>query len=142
MGRDEQMPEVGVGVLILKDGKILLGKRMGKRGAGEFEFPGGKLDYMESFEDCARRETMEESGIEIENVKFQCLVNSNAYAPGHWVHIGMIADWKSGEPEVLEPDKLESWDWYDLDDLPEPLFKFCEMAVEVYRGGKIYYDLE
>ena len=51
----ENHPKVGVGVMVLKDGKVLLTRRKGSHGAGEYSFPGGHLEYMESFEDCARR---------------------------------------------------------------------------------------
>lgn len=61
---------VGVGVMIFdKDGMILLGKRKGSHGAGEYSFPGGHLEYGESFEECAKREVMEECGIEIKNLE-------------------------------------------------------------------------
>src|SRR3990167_8478607 len=125
----EQKPNVGVGVMILKEGKILLCKRKGSHGEGEFGFPGGHLEYMESFEDCARRETREESGVEIENIRFQYLANVKKYAPKHYVHIGLIATWKNGEPKVLETDKCAFWNWYEINDLPEPLFEMCQLAV-------------
>jgi len=117
-----------------------LGKRKGSHGEGEYAFPGGHLEYMESFEDCARRETKEECGIEIMNVRFQVLGNVIQYAPKHYVHIGLIADWKSGDPEVREPEKSESWDWYDLGKLPSPMFEVCKMSVESCRTGRNYYD--
>jgi hypothetical protein len=34
-------PRVGVGIMIFKDGKVLMGKRKGKHGAGEYAWPGG-----------------------------------------------------------------------------------------------------
>lgn len=135
---ETQKPKVGIGVMVFKDGKILLSKRKGSHGSGEYAFPGGHLEYLESFEDCARRETKEECGIEIENVRFQFLANVTKYAPKHYVHIGMLADWKSGEPAVLEPEKSESWAWYDLDNLPQPLFEMCKLAIDSYKTGKIY----
>ncbi len=61
---------VGIGVVIFKGVKVLLGERKGSHGAGGDSFTGRHLDYMESFEHCARRETKEEVGIEIENVRF------------------------------------------------------------------------
>ena len=54
-----QKPKVGVGIMILKNGKVLLGKRKGSHGEGEFAFPGGHLEYMESFANCAKREIAE-----------------------------------------------------------------------------------
>src|SRR6185369_16550479 len=118
----DEKPEVGIGVLIFKDGKILLGKRKSKHANGVFAPPGGKLEFMESFEDCAKREVREEAGIEITNLRFICLRNSKEYTPKHWVNIGLAADWLSGEPTVMEPEKSGEWKWYALDALPEPLF--------------------
>ncbi|HTY39606.1 MAG TPA: NUDIX domain-containing protein [Candidatus Paceibacterota bacterium] len=136
----EQIIKVGIGVMILKDGKILLSKRHGSHGEGEYAFPGGHLEYMESFTDCAIRETHEEAGIEIKNIRFLCLGNITKWAPKHYVHIGLLADWTSGEPKVMEPDKTESWSWYDLDKLPSPLFYSCEMAIDAYKNKINYYD--
>jgi 8-oxo-dGTP diphosphatase len=82
-----QLPvRVGVGVMVLKDGEVLLGLRNGSHGAGEWAFPGGHLEYMETFEDCAKRETLEECGVEIQNIRFQLLANLRQYGPKHYVH--------------------------------------------------------
>lgn len=89
-------PKVGVGVMVFKEGKVLMGKRVSSHGAGEWSWPGGHMEYMESFEECAKREVREEAGIEIENVRFLRLLNLKDYAPKHYVDIGLIADWKSG----------------------------------------------
>ena len=138
----EQHTKVGIGVMVFKEGKILLGKRKGSHGASQYAFPGGHLEYMESFEETAIRETLEECGIELQNIKFQFVMNLVAYAPKHYVHLGFTADWKSGQPQVLEPDKCESWDWYDLDNLPSPLFTTCEFAVRNIKTGENYFDAE
>src|SRR5919106_4408921 len=106
---EQQAPRVGIGVMVVKDGMVLLAKRKDSHGAGEFAFPGGHLEYMETFEHCAKRETQEECGIEIEHIRFQFLANVKAYAPKHYVHLGLLADWKSGAPEVLEPEASGPW---------------------------------
>lgn len=137
---EEQRPKVGIGVMIFKDGKILLQKRKGSHGDGEYSFPGGHLEYMESFEECARRETMEEAGIKIKNLKFLLLSNLKDYAPKHYVHLNFIADWESGEPKIMEPDKCDGWDWYDLDNLPTPNFKTMPVCIEAYKTGKYYFS--
>ena len=139
---NEQLrPKIGVGVMIFKEGKVLLSKRKGSHGEGEFSFPGGHLEYMEGFADCARRETLEECGIEIDNIRFQFLANVTKYAPKHYVHIGVIADWKSGEPIVLEPEKSETWLWYNMNNLPSPLFEMCMLSIECHKTGKNYLDI-
>lgn len=137
---EQLRPKVGIGVMILKDGRVLLGKRKNAHGAGEYSFPGGHLEYMESFETCARRETMEEAGIEIDNVRFLFLGNLKTYAPKHYAHIQLVADWKSGEPQLLEPEKCEGWGWYPLDALPSPCFDMIPQSTESHQSGRNYYD--
>ena len=53
-----------------------------------------------------------------------------------------MCDWKSGEPRVCEPHKCEGWDWYDIDQIPSPLFKACPSSIEAYKTGKNYFDYE
>lgn len=132
-------PKVGISVMIMKDDLVLLGKRKGSHGSGEYAFTGGHLEYMESFEDCAKRETLEESGIKIKNIKFQLLMNLLQFVPKHYVHIGMIAEWESGDPVNLEPDSCEGWGWYDINNLPEPMLEIDKTLVESYKTGINYF---
>jgi 8-oxo-dGTP diphosphatase len=136
----KERPQIGIGVMILKDGKVLLQKRKSKHGIGTYSFTGGHLEHLESMEDCARRETREEAGVEIGPMKFLCIYNIKKYAPKHYINILFIADWKSGEAKVMEPDKTETWAWYDLNNLPQPLFASVEAAVEAYKTGRNFYD--
>jgi len=61
--------KVGVGVIVIKNKSILLGKRKGSHGAYTWNFPGGHLEYSESIFECAKREVKEEVGIEITNLR-------------------------------------------------------------------------
>lgn len=133
-------PNVGVAVLVMKDGKLLLGKRKGSHGAGEYASPGGHLEHLERFSECAEREVREETGLEIGPIRFLRVLNTTAYAPRHYVDIAFAADWLSGEPEVREPDKVEGWAWYDLADLPSPLFGTLPTAIEALRTGQSLWD--
>lgn len=137
---EQQRPKVGIGVMVFRDGKVLLAKRKNAHGAGEYAFPGGHLEHLESFESCARREVMEECGIEIDDVRFLLVANVTYYAPKHYVHLTLTAAWKNGEPVVKEPDKSEGWAWYALDALPLPLFEMCKLSVDSYKNGTVYYD--
>ena len=137
---EEQRPKVGVGVLIFKEGKVLLGKRKGSHAEGVYGGTGGHLDHLESIADCAKRETMEEAGIEIENISFLCVSNVTTYAPRHYIDIGVRADWKAGEPETLEPEKMEEWNWYDVDNLPSPLFEMIPHYLEAIEKGVYFHD--
>ena len=136
----KEYPKTGIAVMIMKDDKVLLGKRKGAHGTGDYAFPGGKLEMRESFENCAKREVMEETGIEIHNIRFLRLLNFKFYDK-HFVDVGLLADGKSGEPTVMEPEKCEGWGWYDLENLPQPLFKGCASCIEAFKTGKNYFDM-
>jgi 8-oxo-dGTP diphosphatase len=135
----ENIPKVGVGVMIWKDHKILLGKRKNAHGEGQYAFPGGHFEYMESFEDCARREVREEVGIELDNIKFQLLGNITDFAPKHYVQVSFTAEWKSGDVKVLEPEKCEGWEWFELDKLPDNIMITSRLSIESYKNGQIYF---
>jgi 8-oxo-dGTP diphosphatase len=134
-------PKVGIGLLVVKGDCILLGQRKSQHGKGEFGGPGGHLEGMESFEDCIMREFREEVGSEmqIKNLGFLCVTNLMKYLPKHYVDIGMTAEWELGEPTVGEPDKLVSWKWYPINELPSPLFGCMENYLEAYKTGQSYF---
>ncbi|MBI5390206.1 NUDIX domain-containing protein [Candidatus Woesearchaeota archaeon] len=115
-------PRVGVGVIIRKDGRFLIGKRKGSHGGGSWGFPGGHLEMGEDLEACAKRETREEVGIEIKNLRKATFTNDIFSAEKHYVTVYIFADYDSGEVSVMEPEKCERWDWFAWDHLPEPLF--------------------
>lgn len=128
--------------MIFRDGKVLMGKRKSKLGEGEWSFPGGHLESGESFAECAVRETQEEAGIEITNIRFQMLGNLPIELPAHYVQISFVAEWKSGEPRVCEPEKCEKWEWCSLDNLPAPLFYPTKLTIETWKSGKSFVDSE
>ncbi len=142
MENKDLRPKVGVGVLVFKDGKILVGKRYASHGAGEYAFPGGHLEYMESFEECVKREVMEETGITVKNVRFLNVANLDFYKPKHYVNVEFTADWESGDPQVMEPEKIGEWNWYAIDAMPEPAFIFSLQGIESLKTGRNYFDIE
>lgn len=116
-------PKVGIGVIIIKDNMVLLGKRKNSHGDGAWSFPGGHLEFNESWEECAIRETMEETGINIGNIHFSTATNDIfENEKKHYITIFMVADYVSGTVEVMEADKCEKWEWYNWNKLPAPLF--------------------
>lgn len=119
----DDRPKVGVGVMLRNDGKILLGKRKNAHGEGSWSFPGGHLEFKESWEACAKREVFEETGLEIKNLQFATATNDIFEKEGkHYITIIIIADYAVGELQLKEPDKCEAWEWFSWENLPEPLF--------------------
>ncbi|MFA6392942.1 MAG: NUDIX domain-containing protein [Candidatus Paceibacterota bacterium] len=131
-----------VGVMIWKEGKVLLGKRKGSHGAGEYAFPGGHLEFDESFQDCTKREVLEETGVKIKNLRFMSLANFILNENRQDILVSFIADWESGEAKILELEKSDGWEWYSLDNLPLPLFRPTQITVDSFITGKNFYDKE
>lgn len=138
-------PGVGFGVMILREGKILLGRRHEDpekassllHGQGTWTMPGGKLHFKETFEQGAAREVLEETGIKLKNVKVIC-VNNDMVEDAHFVTIGLFSDDIEGEAKIMEPDEITEWRWFELDKLPSPLYFPSAKVLENYKN-KIFY---
>ena len=127
----DERPKVGIRVYIIKDGKVLFGKRKSKHGEGRWCPPGGHLEFSEEPEECAKREAMEEAGISIKNIRFITATNDIHKSEGkHYVTLHVVCDYDSGEVRVMEPEKCERWDWFKWEELPEPLFLSNENLVK------------
>lgn len=119
-------PRVGVGVFVWKNGKFIMGQRLGSHGANTWSVPGGHLEFGESWVAAAQREVLEETGLHITNVRFLAATNDIFLADNkHYVTIWVESDWQDGEPTITEPDKLITLEWHNFQDLPAPLFDPC-----------------
>ena len=122
-GNMKNRPLIGVAVIVLKEGKVLLGKRKNSHGAGTWQLPGGHLEFFESIEGCGSREVYEETGLEIKNIRRGPYTNDIfAEAGRHYVTLFLIAEVAGGQLKVREPEKCEKWEWFAWHDLPEPKF--------------------
>ncbi|WP_234801516.1 NUDIX domain-containing protein [Allorhizobium taibaishanense] len=120
-------PGVGVGLAILRDGKLLLYKRMRPPEVGFWNIVGGKVDVLEPAEQAARREAEEETGLTIGKVEFVSVTEQIVAADRqHWVSLLYKTTDISGEASLTEPDKLSDFGWFELDNLPQPLSAFTK----------------
>lgn len=127
-------PGFGCGLAIVRDGKLLLYKRLKAPEAGHWNIVGGKVDHMERSEVAARREAEEESGLIVHSTDFLCLSEQVIEADRqHWISMIYVTRDFSGEPQLTEPHKLSDLGWYDLHSLPEPLSRFAADAVSALR---------
>lgn len=113
---------VGIGVILARDGEVLLGLRRGSHGAGTWSFPGGHLDHGESAEACASRELREETGLEATNAHVVAETIDDFPEGLRYRTLFVRVDWAGGEPALREPDACERWEWFSWDALPTPLF--------------------
>ncbi len=146
MADEKKRVGAGLGVILVKkDGTILLGKRhpdpdkadSAFRSSGEWCLPGGKLDWGETFEEGAIREVQEETGITIADPQVISVHNcKNEHA--HFMTVGLLAEQWQGEAQVMEPDEITEWDWFALDNLPQPRYFPSFEVIENYMQKKFY----
>ena len=127
--------KAGIGVIVKRDNEILLLKRQNSHGHGTWSCPGGHIEYGETFEQCAKRECLEETGVEIDHVVFKTITNDIFEKEGkHYVTLWMEADYLSGEACINAPDELTEVAWFKWRDLPVNLFL---PMINLINGHKI-----
>lgn len=134
-------PGVSVAVFIFKGEYIAFQKRKSpkKHKHNFWSVPGGKLELFEKLEDCAKRETFEEVGIKIKNLKFIGVTNDLVKeAKEHYVTIFYKAEYLSGELENKEKNKCFEVRWVHKDDLPKKLFLPIKNLFKINSLYKIY----
>lgn len=120
---------VGVGCWLFNNfGHVLLGKRLSKHGSGTWAPPGGHLEFGEEPIQCAARELFEETGLQVPPHKFKFFgITNDIFTDGnkHYLTIHYFTYFDtdiSHSIYVKEPDKCETWQWFNLKKLPSPLF--------------------
>lgn len=141
---EEKRTRVKVGVAIIVCGgrigyDVLMAKRKGAHGSGQWSFPGGKVDPGESSVQTAKRELFEETGLIVEEKDFQYVMSNLHYFPEidtEYVTIFFKVDRDAyfGGIEVKEPEKIDGdWEWITPGKWPFPLFEPVTKLVEEGR---------
>lgn len=131
---ESSQPRVGVGVLLTDShGRVLLTLRKRPPEAGYWSIVGGKVDFLETLEQCAIREAREEVGVEISLRSLLCVTDH--CLPGenqHWVSPAYLGQILSGEATNCEPAKTREVRWFKLDHLPSNLTMTARNAIHAY----------
>ncbi len=119
-----QIPFVGVGCIVTRrDGQLLLVRNHG----GGWSPPGGHLDFGESPEACAARETLEETGVRVTDMEFVAITNDLIEDAGkHYVTIWLRAVADEWTPAVADPAEIAEIGWFPSEALPTPLAVYFE----------------
>ncbi|MEM0007950.1 MAG: NUDIX hydrolase [Candidatus Bathyarchaeia archaeon] len=107
-------PVVGVGAIIICDGKILLEKRKGEPGRGKWSVPGGLVELGERAEDAVIREVKEETGLvvadpELIDVVDNIVRDENGEVKYHFVIIDYFVKLKGGEMRAADDAAELRW---------------------------------
>jgi 8-oxo-dGTP diphosphatase len=105
-------PRVGVGAVVLREGRVLLVRRGVAPGRGLWAIPGGALKLGETLQEAAEREILEETGIAIRAGEpiFTCDFferDGDGRIRFHYVIVDLAADYIGGEAKGAD-DALEA----------------------------------
>lgn len=120
---------VGVGVILRREGHVLLGLRRSAHGRGTWSFPGGHQEKGETAPEAASRELEEETGIRLAPAAFRVLTSTDDRFPEsgrQYTTVFVVGDCpENQEPQndpPREPLKSSEWRWFSWWRLPEPRF--------------------
>ncbi len=132
-------PRVGAGVLLVDEHeRVLLTLREAAPEAGCWSILGGKVDFLETVQDCAIREAYEEAGVRVAIERLLCITDHLLSAENqHWVSPSYLARIVEGDAYNREPHKSEVVQWFGLDELPENLTMTARNAIVAYRGSAL-----
>ena len=129
-------PSVGVAVVLLDDaGRILLGRRSAGGNVGEWCIPCGYVEWGEDIRDAARREFLEETGIDVE-IRDVCAVHSNFHNTNS-LTVGVWFYGKMAGGELRASDDLDLVDWFPPAAPPEPLAFPTDRLVLTDLAGRV-----
>ena len=113
-----KQPVVGVGAIIVCDGKLLLEKRKNEPGKGKWSIPGGLVELGESVEQTVIREVKEETGLEVEKPEHIDVVDNiirdeSGRVKYHFVIIDYFMKLKGGTLKAASDAEELRWVTFD-----------------------------
>ena len=137
-------PHIGVGILLVRNQKLLLVKRKYNPDAGYWSIPGGHLDLGERVEDAAEREGLEETGFRVKVTNLAGIINKIMYDKNgkieyHYVLINYYVDQVEGNMDqapIPDSDALEAR-FVKFNELKN--YKLTNSLVELLKQLKIGY---
>jgi 8-oxo-dGTP diphosphatase len=135
-------PRVGVGAVVLHQGRVLLVRRGGQPSAGKWSLPGGLVDLGETTVDAIRREVEEECGIKIRVVDVAGVIDRIVRDPdGRVRYHYVLVDYLAGAEADAVAAGSDATDcrWVEVEgvgelDVTEGLLDMIRRAVALGRG--------
>lgn len=108
-------PRISPAIIVaIEKGNQLLLARSGRFPQGMFSVIAGFVEPGETFEECVKREVLEEVGINVSNIRY---VSSQPWPFPDSLMVGFAAKWKSGDIRI-DNDEIVAADWFTVDTMP------------------------
>jgi ADP-ribose pyrophosphatase YjhB (NUDIX family) len=109
-----QRPVVGVGIVVWRDGRVLLVRRGRPPRLGQWSLPGGGQQLGETIEAAARREVVEETGLELRRLELLTVVDlverdEAGAVRYHYTLVDMVAEAAPGEARAGDDAAETAW---------------------------------
>lgn len=141
-----ERPKVGIAVVIYRGDRVLLGWRKGGHSPNTWGFPGGHLEYGESFAACAARETLEETGVNLSGfIKFGTVENVIYLdEKKHYVTVFMTTTMpRYQDVKIMEPKRCGEWRWFPWNELPENvMLGIKQLRPSFFKDCNVYEGVE
>ena len=144
MNVEKQKPGIGVAIVVWRDSEkreLLLGLGHSEENKDSiYAVPGGHWESGETLVEGVKRETAEEAGVEVRDVRLISVYEFfNPEKQKSYVTIGFEGVLADGIPTVLEANKKTDWDWHDPQTaLTLALFVPDKALIERALSGVLY----
>ena len=131
-------------IVLIKDDKILLSRRYNTvYFDGNYSFPAGHLDGNETLKQAMVREAKEEIDIVLDAADLELVHTMNRRIPNNErVDFFFVAKKYQGEPKIIESDKCDELNWFELNKLPQNIIPYIKQAIDSILNNITYSERE
>lgn len=132
-----KIPEILIGtvVIVVKQNKVMLGKRKNSYRSGWYGLPGGRVEDLEKLIECAKRELYEETAITAKKLEYMGAIRDlqKGYS---FTHFAFLYKDEFANPRLKEPEKCEGWNWYKINKIPSKTLPGHAAAIDMFLKPK------
>jgi mutator protein MutT len=137
---DKLQIKVSVIIILKRENTIFMFKRKNTGWEdGKYTVPSGHVDVGETPTQAAIRETKEEVGVDIDAINLK-LVHID-FIKDSMIDFAFIVENWTGEAKVIETDKAEDGEWFEVDHLPQNIAGHGKQILENLARGEFYIEI-
>ena len=118
----DSAPLISVDILLKKDGKVLLGKRVNKPAQGYYFSTGGRINKNESIDNAMARVALNELNIELKSIPkfigvFEHFYDDSIYENVSTHYVNIAYEYEVEEIPDLPTEQHSEYKWFTIDEL-------------------------